>query len=273
MPAAPLHDRRYRPDDVEPTLAEATDRLYAAFASRPVPAGTTFCPHCVTVRDLDGLNRPARTIEPALLSRFVRKAGTTWGGPHDLARVTPRALELAAAAQLGVSRGLLWAKLRAAGWPDWPAAERDAVHDFLLAEWVRLLRSPARPAHAAHRWLAHTAEGIDDLGPFLATWDDAMGSLPHPPHQEAAIAHLVDLLTTSPLRPDLPATMGSVFPGNPHAAAQATAWLTGAGPAHELQRAAVARAHTASARRLNVAVERLRRFRAAAGSAAEGASA
>jgi len=94
-------------------------------------------------------------------------------------------------------------------------------------------------------------------------WHDSIGALPEPPVQEAAVAHLVELLTTSPLRPDLPATMADAFPHNPLAGPQVTQFLCGPGVDLDLRRAATDLADTPRARRINVAVERLRRFRAA----------
>jgi len=56
-----------------------------------------------------------------------------------------------------------------------------------------------------------------------------------------------------------------VFPQNPSVASQVTEFLVGPGTDLELRRAASELAATPSARRINVAVERLRRFRAASG--------
>ena len=262
-PNPPLRDQRYTPADPVAALATATERLYAAFEGVAFDPGMARSPGSVSDADLAALAEPVRTLSPALVARFVIKAGTTWGGPDDIRRVLPRALELAADHQLPVDRGLLWAKVRWAGWPDWPTYQVVTVRAFLQAEWGRLLRSDPRPAHLAHRWLRQAASGFDDLGPFLDDWHDALGPLNHPAHHPAATGHLVVLLVGSRLRPDYPQTARDLFPGHPDAAAQLTAWLTGPGTDHELQRAATTLADTSDARRVNVAVERLRRFRAA----------
>jgi hypothetical protein len=106
--------------------------------------------------------------------------------------------------------------------------------------------------------------GVDDLSGFLTVWHDSMGPLPDPAIQLTAVGHLVELLTSSPLRLDLPATMADVFPQNPTVAPQLTDFLVGPGTDLDLRRAASEQRASASARRINVAVERLRRFRAAA---------
>jgi hypothetical protein len=265
MVSSALADRSYHPSPEGSSLRPAAIQLYEAFApvrpSSPVP----HCPHCVSDADLEALAAPPATIAPALVSRFVRKAGTTWGSTDDLRRLTPRILTLAADHRLDVSRSLVWQQLRAAQWERWPQAEVDAIGRFLLAEFTRLLRVVPRPAHVAHRWLDQVATGTDDLSGFLTVWHDSMGPLPDPTIRVTAVGHLVELLTSSPLRPDLPATMVDVFPQNPAVASQVTDFLVGPGTDLELRRAASELSATPSARRINVAVERLRRFRAAAG--------
>ena len=265
MVSSALADRSYRPAPGGFSLEPAAAQLYAAFPSRPASSRVPHCAHCVSEADVAALHARPSTLSPELVSRFVRKAGTTWGGAAELRRVTPRILTLAADHRLNVSRSLVWQKMRAAEWTSWPQTETDAIGRFLLAEFTRLLRVPPRPAHVAHRWLSQVSAGIDDLSGFLTVWHDSMGPLPDPSVQVTAVGHLVELLTSSPLRPDLPASMADVFPENPTVAPQLTDFLIGPGTDLDLRRAASEQAGGPSARRINVAVERLRRFRAAAG--------
>lgn len=258
----PLHDRQYQPTDPSRQLAVATDRLYTAFESVPFDPAMARAAS-VTDDDLRLLAEPVPTLPAALVARFVLKAGTTWGSPEDFRRVAPRALALAADQELPIDRGLLWAKLRWAGWTEWPTYQAATVREFLRSEWARLLRSAPRPAHVAHRWLRHAADGVDDLTPYLDDWHDALGPLTPPLHHRAATGHLVLMLANSPLRPDLPETAQDLFPGHPAAAAQLTAWLTGPATLPALQRSAELLADTSDARRVKVAVDRLVRFRAA----------
>ncbi len=261
----PLHDRRYRPADPSADLAVAIARLHEAFAGVAFDVDMVRSRGIVTDGEVDELGGPVAGLDAGLVARFVLKAGTSWGGPDDLRRVAPRALELAADHALAVDRTVLWSKLRRAGWPAWPGSQVDAVHAFLRAEWVRLLRSDPRPAHTAHRWLRDLTAGVDDLLPFLDDWHDALGPLTPPPHHRAAACHLVALLVDSPLRPDHPATVAEVLGPDapPTTVQQLTTWLTGPGTAHELRRAAEALAGTRDARRVALAVERLARFSAA----------
>jgi hypothetical protein len=265
MVSSALADRSYRPSPDGFSLEPAAAALYAAIAPRPRSTRVPHCEHCVSDADVAALQARPSTLAPDLVSRFVRKAGTTWGGTAELRRVTPRVLTLAADHRLNVSRSLVWRQLRAARWTTWPQEEVEAISRFLLAEFTRLLRVPPRPAHVAHRWLADVSAGVDDLSGFLTVWHDSMGPLPDPSIQITAVGHLVELLTSSPLRPDLPPTMADVFPQNPSVAPQVTDFLLGPGTDLDLRRAASELSSTPSARRINVAVERLRRFRAAAG--------
>lgn len=254
-----------RPDHLSApgaALAIATERLYAAFASLPFDPTMVRMPG-VSDDDVAALGAPVGSLDPALLSRFILKAGTTWGAPADVRRVAPRALELAANHQLPIDRGLLWAKLRWAGWPEWPTYQVVTVRAFLRAEWIRLLCAEPRPAHLAYRRLSHPADGLGDIREFLADWLETMGPNPPPAHQRAATGHLVVLLIGSPLRPDQPRTATGLFPGNPAAAAQLTAWLTSPHIITSLERSAAALSGTADSRRVALALERLARFRAA----------
>jgi len=264
MVSSALTDRRYRPSADGHSLAPALEQLAAAFADCPTPTTMEHCTHCVTDAEIASLlGGPIDELPADVVSRFVRKVGTTWGGADDLRRITPRVLALAADHRLTISRSLVWEKLRWADWTSWPTHQVDAVGRFLLAEFGRLLRVDPRPAFVAHRWLAQVSTGIDELSGFLTVWNDCIGPLPDPSIQSTAVNHLVELLTSSPLRPDLPATMSDVFGGNQVAAAQVTAFLTGPGTYHDLRRVAADKANTPGARRVSVAVERLRRFRAA----------
>lgn len=268
----PLHDRRYRPADPSADLSAAAARLHDAFAEMTFDPAMVRAPGSVDDAELADLGGPVAELAPALVARFVLKAGTSWGGHDDLRRVAPRTLVLAADHALAVDRAVLWSKLRRAGWPHWPGAQVTAVHAFLRAEWVRLLGSDPRPAHSAHRWLRDVTAATDDLVPFLDDWHDALGPLAPPPHHRAAACHLVGLLVDSPLRPDHPATVAEVLGPDapPSTVGQLTTWLSGPGTAHELRRAADALAGTRDARRVALAVDRLARFTAAVDRPASG---
>lgn len=254
-----------RPDERHPTeaLRLAAERMDAAFASVPGDPAMVRDRRTVSDADVAAITGPVSSIPAATVARFVVKAGTTWGGPDDFRRIAPRALELAADLALPVDRGLLWAKMRWAGWTDWPTYQTTAVREFLRCEWARLVRSDPRPSHVAHRWLRSAADGLDDLGPYLTEWHEALDAATPAPHRRAATGHLVVLLVHSPLRPDHPATVHDVIPAHPEAADQLARWLADPATTERLDLAADALADTSDARRVAVAGERLRRFVAA----------
>lgn len=254
----------------------ATDQLYRSFAEVPFRPDMWRCAHCVTAAEVAALGVDVADIPPALVARFLTKAGTTWGGADDVRRIAPRALHLAAEQRLPVNRSVVLTKLSSADWATWPVHQVDAVCRFLLAEWDRLLLTPPRPGHAAHRWLRQTAATIADLEPFLASWQREMGARPGPP-----AVHLAVLLVNSELRPDFPATINDLFAppstsrttplasgtdagiGQAALAEQFGAWLASPVTEANLAQASTALRHTAHSRRLTLAVDRLRRYRTA----------
>jgi hypothetical protein len=257
-PAAPPTTRPPAADPPRPTTFDAAAAsLYDAFGTVAHRPDMPHCRHCVTDADIALLAGPVRELAPVVVARFVGKAGTTWGDGHDLRRVAPRALHLAADHQLPFSRGVLLEKLAAAGWSSWPPAEVNAVCHFLLADWQRLLASPPRAGHAAHRWLRQTATVVFDLDPFLQGWSQALSAPPGP-----AAVHLAVVLVQSDLRPDFPASITALF-DTADAADRFGVWLAEPTTLDHLRRAADALAATADARRLALAVDRLTRYRAA----------
>lgn len=253
------------------TFEGAVDLLYRSFDDVAFRADMPRCAHCVGDDDVAALRTDVRDLEPALVARFVTKAGTTWGDSVDLRRIAPRALHLAAEHSLPVSRAVVLDKLVSADWANWPPRQVDAVRRFLLAEWRRLLLSPPRTGHAAHRWLRQTATAESDLGPFLDLWQQELAA-----DAGAAPVHLAVMLVNSELRPDFPATVTDLFDQpDPERgwvragttaedlAGQLDAWLAAPVTEANLARAASALSDTADARRLGLAVERLRRYRTA----------
>lgn len=237
----------------------ALSRMYAAFNDIDFqPEMLRFA--SVTAADMSALAEPPADLTPEIVARFVVKAGTTWGGPDDMRRITPRALELAANHQLAVDRGLFWAKLRWSDPPAWPTYQGHVVREFVLAEWFRLLCSPPRPAHVAHRWLADFANYQEDLSSHLQEWARLLGSPTPEPFRRVATGHLVILLCHSPLRPDFPDTVSQLFPGHREAAETVAQWLASHQTLVKLQGANSQLAHTSDSRRIRTALVRLERF-------------
>ena len=258
-----LADRTYNPETSPDGFERSKAALIAAFASVELPAQPAYCAHCVTREDLLAFSGPPNLIAPDVASKFIRKVGTTWGGITELQRITPRLLCLAADNQLEVHPNMMWEKLNAAQWRQWPSEQVHAIDSFLVGEFVRLLHTSPRPAHSAHRWLGAVSTGLEDLSPLLTAWHDSIGALPDPKVSETAVHHLVELLTDSPLRPDLPATIGDLFPNNESAGAQLSSFLRNPAVDVDLKRAAKNLSDSRYSRRINIAIERLGRFKAA----------
>lgn len=269
MAKAPPSTPRRSADEARPSidpqrlLREARQHLYTAFEPLAFDATMSRSPGSVSDRDLTELGRPVRSLAPETVARFLLKAGTTWGRPRDIRRIMPRALDLAADNQLPIDRGLLWAKARWAGWPDWPTYQALTVREFLSAEWGRLIRSEPRPAHVAHGWLGQVSDAVEDLDPFLDDWLQAMSADAPMPYQRVAAGHLVALLVLSPLRPDVPQSIRSLFRRRGQVVDQFTTWLTGPDVELAVERAQTVLADTNDRRRVTLAAQRLTRLRLA----------
>lgn len=258
-PSAPPAPAR---PDPSAHLQTALERMYGAFESVPFDPEMVRSPGSVSDDDVIALGEPVESLPADLVARFVLKAGTTWGAPDDLRRLAPRALEMAADQALPLDRRLLWAKLQWAGWTSWPTYQVVTIRAFLLAEWERLLRADPRPAHVAHRWLREATAGIEDLEPFLDLWTELLNTTEPALHHRATTGHLVLLLTNSPLRPDLPQTTAQVLPGCPAQATQLADWLADDPVREALDQAVVLLAGTTDSKRVQLAADRLARYRA-----------
>lgn len=256
LPRSPHHTTH--PDAV---LALATERLRDAFRSVGFRPDMPRVTGTVSAEDVSALGAPVAELDPPLLERFVIRVGSTWGGADDLRRVVPRLLELAADHRLSIDRSLVFEQLARAGVHDWSGAETRAVREFLEAEWRRLLCSPPRPAHRAHRWLPDVRPAVGELTGFFDIWRDELRHRRFEPHHRAVAGHLVRLLIDSPIRPDFPRTLDDVFPGDRHATAALRRFLLDDVLVELL--ADAGRRHTGSVddRRLRIASERLHRLR------------
>lgn len=145
--------------------------VYRVFASYPRPVRVEGCRHCVTEADhRDLFGAPLRELDAERLRRFSHKVLNTWGGVDDLRHFLPRLLELSLRGD-GDLHGL-FAKLRQAGWTDWPEDEVDALRACLAVWWEQGPSGGERP----YGWAVPDAppgtlaEAGDDLGPYLESW-------------------------------------------------------------------------------------------------------
>jgi hypothetical protein len=243
----------------------AIEALYDVFALYTYRASMPACAHCVSDEDLLALgSRPLRRLPAPLLGRYAIKAVSTWGEVSDLKWLLPRLAQLLARGQLPVPAGTLTAKLTRADWHAWPTVERSAVRDFLCEWWLEGLCSAPDSGVVVTSRLAAIASAEPDLASYLVGWQDALAG--DGTRRFTAVHHLLELVCNSRFRPDLPASLATLFwePAGP-AAAQTSAWLTSPDLAGELDRALYDFAATPDARRLAVAAARLRRYRTLVG--------
>jgi hypothetical protein len=176
-------------------LELALTDLAEVFAVYPFRAAMPACPHCVGPDEVRMLGRHPELIPDPTLDRFVAKALITWGDVADLKRLLPEILARAGAGRLGAPEPLLGARLRRAGWLEWPAAEAPAVRRTLRAAWLTTLSTgpgPGRAPAMSRLGLIVTAE--DDLSPYLDLWEDRLEAPGNPTARLHAVLHLADLL-------------------------------------------------------------------------------
>lgn len=176
-------------------LELALTDLAEVFAVYPFRSTMPACAHCVTGDDMRALGRQPGRIPSSVLDRFVTKSMVTWGDPVDFKRLLPEVLTRACAGTLGPPEALVGARLRRAGWLDWPAAEAPAVRRTLRSAWLTSLAAgpgPGRPPATARLSLIVTAE--DDLGPYLDLWEDRLEAPGNPTARLHAVLHLAGLL-------------------------------------------------------------------------------
>lgn len=146
------------------------------------------------------------------LSRYARKAMTTWGGVDDFRHFLPRLFELAAHDALGfdieIDIEILFGKLRCANWEAWPDKEQAAVRKYLHALWSATLRGEIEP-HQVEDLLCCLACATDEIEPILEAWVE-------PPD-----SYRLQLLASWLLSGE---ALGNVF-WHPEARSRARAWL------------------------------------------------
>jgi len=170
--------------------------LAEVFAVYPYRATMPACDHCVTAEERRALGRPPEQVPGPVLDRFVTKALITWGEEADLKRLLPEVLARTCDGRLGPPPSLVGARLRRAGWREWPAAETPAVRRVFRAAWMATLAEAPGPGRLpVDRLLSLLATAEEDLVPYLGVWEDRLEAPGNPGARLAAVLHLADLLT------------------------------------------------------------------------------
>lgn len=176
-------------------LEEALTDLGQVLGVYPFRTGMPACNHCVTDSDLRMLSLAPSRIPGPTFDRYVTKSLITWGEVVDFKRMLPEILTRLTTGRLASPDALVGARLRRAGWLDWPAAEAPAVRRALRATWLTTLATAPAIGRApiTHR-LGLITGAEDDVSPYLDLWEDRLEAPGDPDARLAAVLQLADLL-------------------------------------------------------------------------------
>ncbi|MFG3343292.1 hypothetical protein [Glycomyces sp. NPDC048151] len=202
------------------SLADAVDRLYAAFESVPRPETIDRCDHCWTEQEAAAVLRPVplRDLSADELRPYAASVLLTVGSVADFRYFLPRILEIAC------TDGFNWpdleplaGRLRDAEWETWTAEEQAAIRGVLWASWRQVL-SGHPDNWGADTVLCAIGNAEDDLTPYLDEWAASL-------RRTAAANELRDLLQYSTSwRSEVPRLTNAFWDGRD---AQVIEWLTG----------------------------------------------
>ncbi|WP_086819969.1 hypothetical protein [Allokutzneria sp. NRRL B-24872] len=165
-------------------LVTALARVDDAFASYPRRAVLDGCPHCAG---------ETQVHEHDLFSLTI-KLGNTVGDRHDVKSLLPLLLRRLTDSD-ALDADIVLGKLAQEEWRTWPAAEQEAVEQYLDALWHALLADFPSKVGAfvgAEDFLAAVERAGVGAEQFLAAWDGVSGA--------AADRHLALLLNDFDLR-------------------------------------------------------------------------
>ncbi|WP_139923886.1 hypothetical protein [Hymenobacter sp. DG01] len=132
-------------------LQTSIENLYSVFAKYPLNPHMDGSPlHSdLLIWNRTLATRPLRELSVDHLGIFYFKVMTTWGDVDDFRHFLPRISELLATLDTGWEEWVALDKLRYGHWQTWPVSEQNAVKDYLLALWNKLLYTDLEIADAA----------------------------------------------------------------------------------------------------------------------------
>ncbi len=124
-------------------LPEVIAHLYKVFARYPANVGMNGSPlyHELAQWNRSLTAKPLKELSEEDLRIYYFKALTTWGNTNDFKHFLPRILELLTKLPSGLEEWVALDKLNYGLYKNWPAVERDAIHQFLLGFWQMLLHA------------------------------------------------------------------------------------------------------------------------------------
>lgn len=212
--------------ETEQRLRKAVDRLYATFASYPLKPTMDVCWHCHSPEEERALHLvPMQQMTPDDLQGFAGDLLMTWGDVGDFKHFLPRLFQIVAVDHFVDDYPDIETVLGAldrSEWSTWPAAEQEAVREFLRAFWADSLNSwPSR--YGIETVLSAIAQAEPDLSGYLAEWQSAAGAAP--------VLHFCELLVENVTRIGLGRRMGNPWLCRfPERESQVRSWLLDARP-------------------------------------------
>ncbi len=163
-------------------MREAIENLYMAFRRYHSKGTAAPCPCCHDENAGETLQRvPLRQLSNRDLHEFAFDALNVWGSVNDWKHYLPRILELCSLGDLDTDIEIVLSKIGRAKWMEWPAEEQQAMRQFLLAFWRKLL-SEFPGVQDVSEVMTGLANIEYDLKPYLAIWLDMLGQQPADKH-------------------------------------------------------------------------------------------
>ena len=138
-----------QPDAFHKELRESIEELYKVFKkcpSNPHMNGSPLFQEEIAQWNKLVAAKPLRELSVDDLQIYYFKAMTTWGEVTDFKYFLPRVFELLAELPIDFNCFDEWVtlnKLNYGKYSSWPKDEQEAVHQFLLAFWKKLLHEPS----------------------------------------------------------------------------------------------------------------------------------
>jgi hypothetical protein len=168
-------------DDRRASLLASIERLHEVSARYLLEDDVDGCPHCTTDADHAAIHPTLlKRLTATDLERFAFKTMTTWGDVSDFKDFLPRMFELVAVeGDIGdTDVEVVFGKLEYARWSTWPTEEKKAVSDYCASLWRWVLgKEPVDDdefslSDASERYLGALDQAMDDVGRFLAAWQN-----------------------------------------------------------------------------------------------------
>ena len=158
-------------------LAAAVARVAKVFGGMTARVDETGCGRCFDTGEVGLLRTPDVPVPADLARRVAQKHPSHWDDqPAIIRRVLPELVVILAEGAGERESAIMARGLAAAGWPQWPRPQAQAVEGFLDAWWTRTLRTQSPPTSAAEVFESCVTAG-SSVTPWLARWEMENGPI------------------------------------------------------------------------------------------------